>query len=183
MAQTSPQLKEADSTIVQKIPEVQLEWKRIPVLSTAIRSVSQLTYFHINFALWETKERCVAYTLKMMEKLKQLGYLINFKKSSTISPQMITHLGMDNQNNNKTKNQTIKIAPKVPTAKIRDLRGEAKSTSNFHSSSFRLINSEASLRAQEQSFSKVKHMNINCCSCRACDTELNALKNSINSIE
>ncbi|PVU93100.1 hypothetical protein BB561_003468 [Smittium simulii] len=82
--------------IVQKIPEVQLEWERIPVLSAAIRSVSQLTYLHINFAL------CIR---------------------------------------------------------------------------------TASLRAQEQSFSKVEHMNISICSYRACNTELKVLQNSIKSMK
>ncbi|PVU87336.1 hypothetical protein BB561_006376 [Smittium simulii] len=163
-----------NSSVVKKIPEVQLEWESIPVPSTAIWAVSQPTYLHQNFAPGETKEKCVAYTVKVQEKLKELGNGDKFKRYDTqgsiSQDQRLTSRSIKTY---KSRNDILMWISKL----------YSKSTGNVDSSSLRPINAEASFRAQEQSSSKVGHMDINICPYRTCNTKFNVLENSTDNME
>ncbi|PVU89268.1 hypothetical protein BB561_005458 [Smittium simulii] len=79
------------------------------------------------------------------------------------------------------KSKTHKSKKNIPS-ELQNFIGKAlniTSTGNVNSFSLRPLNAEACLRAQKQSTSKIDYMDINSISYRACNTELNALKNLI----
>ncbi|PVU89332.1 hypothetical protein BB561_005425 [Smittium simulii] len=140
----------------------------------ALLNLKDFSYLHQNFApgigighIAENKDLGILGA----KKAEKTGYLINLENSATTPAQTISHLGI--------VINLKEMSLKVSTAKIRDLRKEA---SKLIKSGLTSLRGLASFIEKAQAI-KVENMGINSRFCRACNTELNALENSIKNME